>query len=211
MDSWNGPYVKGGSVPPDPWGNAYVYRSPGQHGNFDIVSLGADGRDGGEGSNADVTSGRADRDPSGQQAVVTGERSAGRRSGFLLLDMALALAIVLLAAAIIWPAIPRGTSSAGLAATVMDVATMLRADRTGAVRDGQRVGTVIDLDGRTVSDARGRTVKVPRDLTFEVTTATPCSLGDRRYQITFNPDGSSSVVSSGSPRADGVFGSASTG
>ncbi len=56
VDSWNGPYVKGGSVPPDPWGNAYVYRSPGQHGNYDIVSLGADGRDGGEGSNADVTS-----------------------------------------------------------------------------------------------------------------------------------------------------------
>lgn len=56
VDAWNGPYVKGGSVPADPWGNAYVYRSPGQHGNYDIVSLGADGRDGGEGSNADVTS-----------------------------------------------------------------------------------------------------------------------------------------------------------
>ncbi len=56
IDAWNGPYVKGGSVPADPWGNPYVYRSPGQHGNYDIVSLGADGRDGGEGSNADVTS-----------------------------------------------------------------------------------------------------------------------------------------------------------
>jgi general secretion pathway protein G len=56
IDVWNGPYVKGGSVPKDPWGNAYVYRSPGQHGNYDIVSLGSDGRDGGEGSNADVTS-----------------------------------------------------------------------------------------------------------------------------------------------------------
>jgi general secretion pathway protein G len=56
VDAWNGPYVKGGSVPADPWGHPYVYRSPGQHGNYDIVSLGADGRDGGEGSNADVTS-----------------------------------------------------------------------------------------------------------------------------------------------------------
>lgn len=56
VDVWNGPYVKGGTVPKDPWGNAYVYRSPGQHGNYDIVSLGSDGRDGGEGSNADVTS-----------------------------------------------------------------------------------------------------------------------------------------------------------
>lgn len=105
--------------------------------------------------------------------------------------MALALAVVLMAAAIIWPAIPRGTSSAGLAATVMDVATMLRADRTGAVRDGLRVGTVINLDGRTVRDATGRTVTVPRDLAFEIVTATACSLGGRRYQITFNPDGSS--------------------
>jgi general secretion pathway protein G len=56
VDVWNGPYVKGGTVPQDPWGNAYIYRSPGQHGQFDIVSLGADGRDGGEGSNADVNS-----------------------------------------------------------------------------------------------------------------------------------------------------------
>ena len=113
------------------------------------------------------------------------------RGGFLLLDVALALAIVLLAAAIVWPAIPRGTTSAGLAATVMDVATLLRADRTGALRDGRRVGTVIDLDGRTVQDAGGRTVTVPRDLAFELVTATACALGDQRYQITFNPDGSS--------------------
>lgn len=56
VDTWNGPYLRDRSVPPDPWGNPYVYRSPGQHGNYDIVSLGADGRDGGEGSNADVTS-----------------------------------------------------------------------------------------------------------------------------------------------------------
>jgi general secretion pathway protein G len=56
IDVWNGPYVKGGAVPKDPWGNPYVYRSPGQHGNYDIVSLGSDGRDGGEGSNADVNS-----------------------------------------------------------------------------------------------------------------------------------------------------------
>lgn len=56
VDTWNGPYLRDRSVPADPWGNAYVYRSPGQHGNYDIVSLGADGRDGGEGSNADVTS-----------------------------------------------------------------------------------------------------------------------------------------------------------
>ncbi len=52
---WNGPYLKKSEVPDDPWGNPYVYRSPGQNGAIDIVSLGADGRPGGSGEDADVT------------------------------------------------------------------------------------------------------------------------------------------------------------
>jgi general secretion pathway protein G len=40
----------------DPWGHAYVYTIPGQHGKFDIVCLGADGVEGGEGENADIYS-----------------------------------------------------------------------------------------------------------------------------------------------------------
>jgi general secretion pathway protein G len=54
--SWNGPYLKGAVVPADPWGNSYVYRAPGQHGTFDIVSYGADGQEGGTGSASDVVS-----------------------------------------------------------------------------------------------------------------------------------------------------------
>ncbi|UDQ91873.1 type II secretion system major pseudopilin GspG [Xanthobacter autotrophicus] len=56
VSTWNGPYLKGGTVPLDPWGKAYAYRSPGQHGPFDIVSLGSDGQEGGTGTAADVTS-----------------------------------------------------------------------------------------------------------------------------------------------------------
>ncbi|WP_407077075.1 type II secretion system major pseudopilin GspG [Xanthobacter sp. SG618] len=56
VTTWNGPYLKGGTVPLDPWGKAYAYRSPGQHGPFDIVSLGSDGQEGGTGTAADVTS-----------------------------------------------------------------------------------------------------------------------------------------------------------
>lgn len=52
---WNGPYLKK-EIPLDPWGNPYVYHSPGKNGGFDIVSYGADGKEGGEGDNADVTS-----------------------------------------------------------------------------------------------------------------------------------------------------------
>ncbi len=52
---WNGPYVKASSLK-DPWGREYVYQYPGEHGDFDIYSLGADGQPGGEGKNQDINS-----------------------------------------------------------------------------------------------------------------------------------------------------------
>ncbi len=54
--NWNGPYLKKGQVPKDPWGFEYQYRYPGEHGGVDIWSLGADNRDGGDGENADIKS-----------------------------------------------------------------------------------------------------------------------------------------------------------
>ncbi len=53
---WKGPYLRKAKVPSDPWGNDYVYRFPGQHGAFDIYSLGADGQIGGEGEDAEIGS-----------------------------------------------------------------------------------------------------------------------------------------------------------
>jgi general secretion pathway protein G len=53
--AWNGPYLKGGSVPNDPWNNPYVYRAPGEHGAFDIISFGSDGQEGGSGVAADIS------------------------------------------------------------------------------------------------------------------------------------------------------------
>lgn len=52
---WNWPYLNK-DIPNDPWGNAYLYRAPGRSGGYEIVSLGADGREGGEGENADINS-----------------------------------------------------------------------------------------------------------------------------------------------------------
>lgn len=46
LGTWNGPYLRGGIAPKDPWGNPYVYRSPGQHGQYDLYSLGPEGREG---------------------------------------------------------------------------------------------------------------------------------------------------------------------
>lgn len=54
-NNWNGPYLKK-EVPKDPWGNPYIYRSPGRNGGYEISSYGADGREGGDGENADVNS-----------------------------------------------------------------------------------------------------------------------------------------------------------
>ena len=53
---WNGPYLKGNMVPNDPWGAPYIYRSPGQHGSYDIVSHGTNQRDGETGAQAEITS-----------------------------------------------------------------------------------------------------------------------------------------------------------
>jgi general secretion pathway protein G len=56
LDNWSGPYLTKSSLPKDPWGHEYQYRSPGMHGDYDLYCLGADGVEGGEGDNTDVTS-----------------------------------------------------------------------------------------------------------------------------------------------------------
>jgi len=53
---WNGPYLKGGVVPNDPWGHSYVYRSPVERAPYEIVSYGSDGQEGGTGTAADISS-----------------------------------------------------------------------------------------------------------------------------------------------------------
>lgn len=56
---WRGPYITG-DIPLDPWGRSYVYRAPGQYGEFDLYSHGRDGRPGGDGEDSDITSRQKD-------------------------------------------------------------------------------------------------------------------------------------------------------
>jgi general secretion pathway protein G len=56
VSNWNGPYWKKNTLPKDPWGNEYKYASPGQHGAYDLWSYGGDGKEGGEGTDKDITS-----------------------------------------------------------------------------------------------------------------------------------------------------------
>ena len=53
---WNGPYLRKKKIPKDPWGNDYQYTYPGNNGDYDLISLGADGASGGEGENLDIAS-----------------------------------------------------------------------------------------------------------------------------------------------------------
>jgi general secretion pathway protein G len=55
-EGWNGPYLRKADSLIDPWKNPYLYRYPGEHGEFDLYSLGRDGQEGGEGEDEDVTS-----------------------------------------------------------------------------------------------------------------------------------------------------------
>lgn len=55
VEQWDGPYLPK-EIPLDPWGNKYEYRSPGEHGEYDLVSYGADQSSGGEGEDLDIVS-----------------------------------------------------------------------------------------------------------------------------------------------------------
>ncbi len=54
VPGWGGPYLDK-AIPNDPWGRPYIYKSPGEHGPYDLSSLGADGAPGGDGENQDIT------------------------------------------------------------------------------------------------------------------------------------------------------------
>lgn len=56
IENWGGPYLDKATLPKDPWSREYQYRAPGQYGDYDLFSYGADGVEGGESDSADVTS-----------------------------------------------------------------------------------------------------------------------------------------------------------
>jgi len=56
LDNWSGPYLKKKKIPQDPWQRDYLYQSPGQNGDYDLYSYGADNAPGGEKENRDIVS-----------------------------------------------------------------------------------------------------------------------------------------------------------
>ena len=96
-----------------------------------------------------------------------GSADAAGTDGFTLLEVVCVLAIVALLAAIVVPALPRGTSRARLEAYAVEAAAMLKADRNAAIRNRVQVVTEVDAPLRTVrSGASGRVIRVPDDVAF---------------------------------------------
>jgi general secretion pathway protein H len=109
----------------------------------------------------------------------------------MLLDMVLALTVLLLLFAIVWPFLGRNTTTTQQAATALDIATLLRMDRASASRTGVATGTRINLNQRVLTGSDGRQILVPADLALEVLTGTTCRRTASEFVIAFLPDGSS--------------------
>jgi general secretion pathway protein H len=97
-------------------------------------------------------------------------------AGFTLLEVVCVVAILSTLAAILLPSLPRGTSRARLESYAVEIASLLKADRNGAVRRRIQVATEINPVMRTVrSGVTGRMVVIPRDVDFEATLARRCN------------------------------------
>jgi len=124
--------------------------------------------------------------------------SAGRASeteaqaGFSLLEIVCVVAIIALLAAVILPALPRGTSYARLEAYAIETATLLKQDRYAAMRRGTRIGTEISAAARTVrSGVTGRAVQLPNDIAVQALLARRCDQRAAGRTIDFFPSGRS--------------------
>ena len=103
------------------------------------------------------------------------DRSGGR-DGFTLLEIVCVLAIIAMLAAIVVPALPRGTSRARLESFAIETAAMLKADRNAAVRRRAQIVTEVNPPARQVrSGATGRIIRVPSDVNFDATLAARCN------------------------------------
>ena len=93
-----------------------------------------------------------------------------------MLEVVCVLALVAILAAIVVPALPRGTSRARLESFAVEAAAMLKADRDSAIRNRVQVATEIDAPLRVVrSGATGRVIRLPADVRFEAILAARCN------------------------------------
>jgi general secretion pathway protein H len=117
---------------------------------------------------------------------------SGTTDGFTLLEMVCVIAIVAMLAAIVVPALPRGTSRARLESYAVETAAMLKADRNAAIRNRVQIATEIDAPQRVVrSGVTGRVIRVPDDVVFDAVLAARCNQRPAGATIRFFASGMS--------------------
>ena len=120
------------------------------------------------------------------------KRGTSGEAGFTLLELVCVIAILSILAAILLPSLPRGTSRARLESYAIEVASLLKADRNGALRRRIQIATELNPTTRTVrSGATGRVVAIPEDVGFDAILARRCNQRVAGPTIRFFPSGMS--------------------
>jgi general secretion pathway protein H len=118
------------------------------------------------------------------------DKCGSAEAGFTLLETVCVVAILAILAAVLVPALPRGTSRARLESFAIDTAALLKADRNAAVRRGVPIATEIDAESRFIrSGANGRIIRLPRDVAVDALTSARCSQQFDRPTILFFASG----------------------
>jgi len=119
-------------------------------------------------------------------------RCARAEDGFTLIEIVCIVAILSIIAAILLPAIPRGTPRARIEAYALETASLLKSDRSAAMRRGVPIATEVDAVSRSVrSGATGRIVRVPNDVMLDATLAARCNGSNAGNTIGFFASGMS--------------------
>ena len=112
--------------------------------------------------------------------------------GFTLLEMVCVLALIAIIASVLLPLMPRHTSRARLQAYALEAATLLKADRSAAIRRRVDVSTSVDPHARAIrSGASRETVRIPEDVRFDALLPKTCRQRVALASINFFPDGMS--------------------
>jgi general secretion pathway protein H len=114
------------------------------------------------------------------------------QTGFSLLEMVCAMALIAILAAILLPIAPRQTSRARLQAYALETATLLKSDRNAAIRAGADVSTLVDAPSRAIrSGATSQTIRIPDDVRFDALLPRTCQQRAVLSTISFFADGMS--------------------
>ena len=116
--------------------------------------------------------------------------SARKEEGFTLLEMVCIIAVIAMMAAVLLPNIPHNTSRPRLEAYAIETASLLKADRTAAIRHRAQIATQIDTGARSLrSGSTGQIVRVPDDVVFEALLPSRCNGRPALSTISFFPNG----------------------